>query len=113
MSNITHENYKVALNGYIGLVEVAVPQNKSGKHLDNIATLYNYGKQQQAKEERAKKVEELLELYHKLLKYIGLYNASTYCTKETLNDLEQKVKATQKQIDELENKINEMVGIEE
>jgi len=58
--------------------------------------------------ERAKKVEELLWLYHKLLKYIGLYNASTYCTKETLKDLEQKVKTTQKEIKQKEKELEEM-----
>jgi hypothetical protein len=55
--------------------------------------------------ERAKKVEELLGLYQKLLKYIGLYNASTYCTKETLKDLEQKIKKTQNQINQLEEEL--------
>lgn len=101
---ITHEEARNLLNELVPTDAITPSQ---------IDDLHDYIAQQQAKEERAKKVEELLELYHKLLKYIGLYNASTYCTKETLNDLEQKVKATQKQIDELENKINEMVGIEE
>ena len=55
--------------------------------------------------EQQEKVNELLGLYQKLLKYIGLYNASTYCTKETLKDLEQKIKKTQNQINQLEEKM--------
>lgn len=56
-------------------------------------------------EERAKKIEELLGLYHKLLKYIGLYNSSTYCTKETRKDLKEKIKKIQTQIDDLEKEL--------
>ena len=48
---------------------------------------------------------ELLGLYKKLLKYIGLHNSSTYCSKETIKDLKQKVKDTQKEIDKLETEL--------
>ena len=91
MSNITYENYKLALNGYIGLVEVAVAQNKSGKHLDNIATLYNYGKQQQAKEECAKKEHDLLGLYQTLLKSETPLETVTIITK--IRQLEEELKS--------------------
>ena len=84
---ITHEEARNLLNELVPTDAITPSQ---------IDDLHDYIAQQQAKEERAKKVEELLELYHKLLKYIGLYNASTYCTKETLNDLEQKVKNNSK-----------------
>jgi len=53
------------------------------------------------------KQTELFGLYKKLLKYIGLYNSSTYCSKETLNDLKRKVKDTQKRIDTLEKELKE------
>lgn len=52
-----------------------------------------------------KKHLELPKLYKKLLKYIGLYNSSTYCSKETLKDLKQKVKDVQKEIDNLEKEL--------
>ena len=103
MSNITHEHYKLALNGYIGLVEIAVPQSKSGKHLDNIATLYNYGKQQQAKEERAKKVEELLELYRleKELKEKYHTSGSLYIMQHVLDEIRDVAEEIQQIEEEL------------
>lgn len=63
---ITREDYKKALEGYIGLVELAVPKNKSGKHLEAIATLYNYEKQQQAKDKAHEELERDVKRYFEL-----------------------------------------------
>lgn len=71
---ITHEEAMLALQGYMGLVEVAVPKNKSGKHLDNIATIYNYGKQQQTKD----KVHE--ELVRDVKRFMEIFNISDNST---------------------------------
>ena len=106
---ITHEEAIKALDGlaqFIIMNDTGTDESASAIEWHNI--IKQSITEQQAKEQRAKKVEELLGLYQKLLKYIGLYNASTYCTKETLKDLEQKVKATQKQIRDLEKELEEM-----
>jgi hypothetical protein len=39
---------------------------------------------------------------------LGLYNASTYCDKETLKDLKQKVKTAQKEIKQKEKELEEL-----
>ena len=78
---ITHEEAMLALQCYMGLVEVVVPKNKSGKHLDNIATIYNYGKQQQAKdkvhEELVKEHEELVKDVKRFMEIFNISDNST------------------------------------
>ena len=87
------------------------------RHLDHVGIIGVGDTEQEALQELAEALgalafrvnmkDELLGLYKKLLKYIGLYNSSTYCSKETLNDLKQKVKDTQKRIDTLEKELKE------
>ena len=56
---ITHEDFELALDSYIGLVEVVFPKNNNRTHLTRIETMKNYAKQQ---EQFAKDVARYFEL---------------------------------------------------
>lgn len=62
---ITHEDFELALDSYIGLVEVVFPKNNNRTHLTRIETMKNYAKKQ---EQFAKDVARFLVLLDKAIR---------------------------------------------
>jgi len=59
---ITHEDFELALDSYIGLVEVVFPKNNNRAHLTRIETMKNYAKQQEQFVKDVSRYFELREL---------------------------------------------------
>ena len=83
MSNITHEE----------IIEISKHYNLN---INQSSTIEKYVLQQQAKEERAKKVEELLGLYRDLIRYEKSNwtdkNFMINTTKEQIKAIEEELK---------------------